>query len=127
MKICAVCKRESHGFGFIQPPLRASNPNNRKMMKYFCSMNCQEIFSKIYKEKNMIDLTKNEKEAIESALKPVGEYVAEIGMDRPLSSYSREEVSNFKFNQFRSLVFARKDKFISDYKQKLKKALIMPI
>ena len=92
MKICAICKRESHGFGFIPPPLRASNPNNRKMMKHFCSMNCQEIFSKIYKEKNMIDLTKNEKEAIESALKPVGEYVAEIGMDRPLSSYSREEV-----------------------------------
>ena len=34
--------------------------------------------------------------------------------------YSREEVSNFKFNKFRSLVLARKDKFISDYKQKLK-------
>jgi len=34
--------------------------------------------------------------------------------------YSREEVSNFKFNQFRTLVLARKDKFISDYKQKLK-------
>ena len=40
----------------------------------------------------MIDLTKAEKDSIESALKPVGEYVAEIGMDRPLSSYSREEV-----------------------------------
>ena len=92
MKICAVCKRESHGFGFIPPPLRASNPSNRKMMKYFCSMRCQEIFSNHFKEKKMIDLTKNEKEAIESALKPVGEYVAEIGMDRPLSSYSREEV-----------------------------------
>ncbi len=92
MKICTVCKRESHGFGFIPPPLRASNPNNRKMMKHFCSMNCQEIFSNHFKENNMIDLTKNEKEAIESALKPLGEYAAEIGMDRPLSSYSREEV-----------------------------------
>jgi hypothetical protein len=92
MKICSVCKREAGGFAFIPPPLRASDPRNRKMMKHFCSMNCQEIFSKIHKEKNMIDLTKNEKEAIESALKPVGEYVAEIGMDRPLSAYSREEV-----------------------------------
>jgi hypothetical protein len=92
MRVCFVCKREAHGFSFIPPPLRASNPNNRKMMKHFCSMNCQKIFSKIYKENNMIDLTKNEKEAIESALKPVGEYVVEIGMDRPLSSYSREEV-----------------------------------
>ncbi len=92
MKICAICKRESHGFAFVPPQLRAINPNNRKMMKHFCSMNCQKIFSNHFKEKNMIDLTKNEKEAIESALKPVGEYVAEIGMDRPLSSYSREEV-----------------------------------
>jgi endogenous inhibitor of DNA gyrase (YacG/DUF329 family) len=88
MKICAICKRESHGFGFIPPPLRA----NHKKHKHFCSMNCQKIFSNHFKENKMIDLTKNEKEAIESALKPVGEYVAEIGMDRPLSSYSREEV-----------------------------------
>jgi hypothetical protein len=92
MRICSVCKREAGGFGFIPPPLRASHPANRKMMKYFCSMKCQGIYSNAYKENNMIDLTKNEKEAIESALKPVGEYVAEIGMDRPLSSYSREEV-----------------------------------
>lgn len=92
MRVCFICKREAHGFGFIPPPLRASNPANRKMMKRFCSMRCQEIFSKIYKENNMIDLTKNEKEAIESALKPVGEYVTEIGMDRPLSAYTREEV-----------------------------------
>ncbi len=40
----------------------------------------------------MIDLTVIEKAAIESALKPVGEYVTEIGMDKPLSNYSREEV-----------------------------------
>ena len=92
MRVCALCKRQAGGFGFIPPPLRASYPANRKMMKYFCSRRCQEIFSKKYKENNMIDLTKNEKEAIESALKPLGEYVAEIGMDRPLSNYTREEV-----------------------------------
>ena len=92
MKICAVCKREAHGFGFIQPPLRASYPANRKMMKHFCSMKCQEIFSNNYKENKMIDITKMEKEAIESALKPVGEYVTEIGMNKPSAEYSREEV-----------------------------------
>ncbi|MDA0902536.1 MAG: DUF6511 domain-containing protein [Proteobacteria bacterium] len=92
MRVCFICKREAGGFGFIPPPLHASDPRNHKMMKHFCSMRCQEIFSKNYKENNMIDLTKNEKEAIESTLKPVGEYVAEIGMDRPLSSYAREEV-----------------------------------
>jgi len=92
MKICSVCKREAGGFGFIPPPLRLNHPANLKMIKHFCSMKCQGIFSNIYKKNKMIDLTKTEKEAIESALKPVGEYVAEIGMDRSLSSYSREEV-----------------------------------
>ncbi len=92
MKICAICKREAHGFGFIEPPLRAGDPRNYKKRKYFCSMNCQGIFTKLFKENKMIDLTKNEKEAIEFALKPLGEYVAEIGMNRPLANYSREEV-----------------------------------
>ena len=92
MKICSICKREAYGFGWIKPPLRAGDLRYRKIIKHFCSRNCQEIFINHFKENNMIDLTKNEKEAIESALKPLGEYAAEIGMDRPLSSYSREEV-----------------------------------
>ena len=62
------------------------------MMKHFCSRNCQEIFTNRQTKNSMIDLTKLEKEAIESALKPVGEYVAEIGMNKPLAEYSREEV-----------------------------------
>mgnify|MGYP007077527440 CR=1 FL=1 len=41
MKICALCKKQAGGFGFI---------------------------------------------------KPLGEYVSEIGMNRPLSDYTREEV-----------------------------------
>ena len=92
MKICQICKREAGGFGFIPPPLRAGDPRNRKQRKHFCSRNCQEIFYQYFKSNNMIDLTKAEKDSIESALKPLGEYVAEIGMDRPLSNYSREEV-----------------------------------
>ena len=92
MKICHLCKREARGFGFIPPPLRASHPNNYKLMKHFCSRRCQEIFSNRHKENNMIDLTLTEKSAIESALKPLGEYVAEVGMEKPLSHYKREEV-----------------------------------
>ena len=65
---------------------------NQKYRKYFCSRNCQEIFSNHFKEKTMIDLTKAEKDSIEYALKPLGEYVAEIGISRPLADYSREEV-----------------------------------
>lgn len=40
----------------------------------------------------MIDPTKEEKRALASALQPMGEYVSEIGMHRPLQDYTRHEV-----------------------------------
>jgi len=92
MRVCEICCREAQGFGFIPPPLREGDPRNRKQRKHFCSRNCQEIFYQYFKSNNMIDLTKAEKDSIESALKPLGEYVAEIGMSRPVTDYSREEV-----------------------------------
>jgi hypothetical protein len=92
MKICTPCKRQAYGFEWIKPPLYASDARNRKMVRHFCSMRCQQTFNNLFKKNNMIDLTLIEKEAIESALKPVGEYVAEIGINKPLAEYSREEV-----------------------------------
>lgn len=92
MKICSNCLREARGFGFISPPLRASDLRNTRYRKFFCSRNCQEIFSNNFKQNKMINITKLEKDSIEYALKPVGEYVAQVGMNRPLADYSREEV-----------------------------------
>ena len=40
----------------------------------------------------MIDPTEMEVAAMRSCLTPLGEYVGEIGMGRPLADYSREEV-----------------------------------
>lgn len=40
----------------------------------------------------MIDPTHHETAAMEAVLSPLGDYVASIGMDRPLSSYSRAEI-----------------------------------
>ncbi|CAI8820080.1 DUF6511 domain-containing protein [Methylococcus capsulatus] len=40
----------------------------------------------------MIDPTPNEKAAMAAVLPRLGDYVASIGMDRPLSAYSREEI-----------------------------------
>ncbi|MBF0182118.1 MAG: hypothetical protein HQM03_19040 [Magnetococcales bacterium] len=41
---------------------------------------------------NMTDATDLEKAAMAAALRPLGEYVASIGMQRPLADYTREEV-----------------------------------
>ena len=40
----------------------------------------------------MIDATETEKAAMAAALRPLGDYVAELGLDRPLDQYSREEI-----------------------------------
>ncbi|MBF0097150.1 MAG: hypothetical protein HQM04_10735 [Magnetococcales bacterium] len=40
----------------------------------------------------MVDATKLEQAAMAATLPPLGEYVGSIGMNRPLSEYSREEV-----------------------------------
>lgn len=40
----------------------------------------------------MIDPTKQETEAMEATLRPLGEYVSEIGMHRPLQDLKRDEV-----------------------------------
>jgi len=40
----------------------------------------------------MIDKTPLEQQALASVLRPLGEVVAEIGMDKSLSAYTREEV-----------------------------------
>lgn len=40
----------------------------------------------------MIDATDIEKQFMERTLQPLGEIVAEIGMDKPLSAYTRAEV-----------------------------------
>lgn len=41
---------------------------------------------------SMVDATRIEKESMVSALKPLGEYVGTIGMQRPLADYSKDEV-----------------------------------
>ena len=40
----------------------------------------------------MIDKTPLEQQALVAVLRPLGEIVTEIGMDKPLSAYTREEV-----------------------------------
>lgn len=40
----------------------------------------------------MIDPTEMEVAAMQSCLAPLGEYVASIGMERPLADYTRDEV-----------------------------------
>jgi len=88
--LCAICGREGRGFCWVSPP----RTGTRRQFKRFCSMRCQDIHARRAKAGGgvVIDPTHNEKAAMEAVLPRLGEYVASIGMDRPLADYSREEI-----------------------------------
>ena len=88
--LCAICGREGRGFCWVSPP----RAGVKRQFKRFCSMRCQDIHARRAKAGGgvVIDPTHNEKAAMEAVLPRLGEYVAAIGMDRPMADYSREEI-----------------------------------
>ncbi len=92
--ICAVCGREGRGFCWVSPKRGPRTPDGKRMFKRFCSMQCQSLHARRLKAGGgvVIDPTHNEKVAMEAVLPHLGEYVASLGMDKPLSAYSREEI-----------------------------------
>lgn len=92
---CAVCLRDDHGFGYVPPPIKIGSAAGQKHCKKFCSKHCQDIYVHIKQIKGaatVIDPTIHEKAAMQAALKPLGEYVASIGMHRGLANYTKEEI-----------------------------------
>ena len=94
MTLCAVCNRKSGGFGWFNPLLKVSDPRRDKIRRKFCSMECQSRWTTLMKREGftVIDPTKQEKEAMQSAIQPLAEYVTEIGIHRALQDYTREEI-----------------------------------
>jgi len=95
---CAVCSRQAKGLGYFNPRLRRSDPRRYNDRWVFCSMRCQNVFSRLmerltpFQEDAVIDPSDMEIAAMQSALAPLGEYVTSIGMDRPLADYGKDEV-----------------------------------
>jgi hypothetical protein len=86
---CAICLRKERGFGFSPHLIGYDTRPNRK----FCSLRCLNFYAALFRKGNgMVDMTDFERAAIQSCLAPLGECVAEIGMDKPLSAYSKEQV-----------------------------------
>ena len=92
--ICAVCGREGRGFCWVGPVGGPRAPDGKRLFKRFCSMRCQDIHLQRARAGGgiVIDPTHNEKAAMAAVLPSLGEYVAALGMDRPLAAYSREEI-----------------------------------
>lgn len=91
---CIVCHRQAKGYGWFNTRRKRGDPQRYSDQWVFCSRRCQESFSKLMHktEGQMIDPSDMEIAAMRACLAPLGEYVGEIGMQRPLADYSRDEV-----------------------------------
>ena len=94
MTLCAVCNRKARGFGWFNPLYPVSDKRRDKSRRKFCSMECQAKWSKRMKTEGfqVIDPTKEEKQAMEATIQPLAELVTEIGMHLPLQDYTREQI-----------------------------------
>ena len=92
---CAVCGREARGFGWFNPWMKATDPRQTQQQRWSCSRRCQNAYARQMKLRGNVPMdrpTELEKEAIAETLPALGEYVARLGMERPLAQYSREEI-----------------------------------
>ncbi len=95
---CAICSRQARGFGCYNPALPPTSSRRYSDRWVFCSMRCQSAYANLMdrltslQEDAVIDPTDMELAAMRAAIIPLGDYVASIGMDRPLADYRKEEV-----------------------------------
>src|SRR3546814_11121451 len=74
---CAVCSRQAKGLGYFNPRLRRSDPRRYNDRWVFCSMRCQNAFSRLmerltpFQEDAVIDPSDMEIAAMQSALAPL--------------------------------------------------------
>ena len=106
---CWVCSRQAQGFGHVDLRFKVGHPRRYPIDWIFCSRRCQDCFHRLYAvgirtleregrlpihadgEGGVIDPTEAELAAMGQCLKSLGEAAGEIGMDRPLSSYTQQE------------------------------------
>lgn len=84
---------------------KVGHPKRYPVDWIFCSRRCQDCFHRFYAAGvrslvsegalptgvGVIDPTEAELTAMQQCLKPLGEAASEIGIDRPLSSYTQQE------------------------------------
>ena len=85
---CAICCARSRGFGW-------RDPNKALKRQRFCSKRCQDIH--YYYFKQGITLTENEKNELEkiareAVINPLATYVCNVGSEKPLFDYTKEEI-----------------------------------
>ena len=105
--LCAICQRGPRGFGYCLPrtyrvgwEIKITKPEQRQASyQRFCSQHCQDVYcfwiqkdEGLPKDKKIMPLNNFEDIAAEATLPDLGICVAEIGIDKSLSQYSKDEI-----------------------------------
>ncbi|MBW6494727.1 MAG: hypothetical protein K0B16_09280 [Burkholderiaceae bacterium] len=89
LKLCAVCLRPAHGFGFFNP----AKPRPREHT-WFCSKHCQSFFAARHRKGlTMQGTTDEERLAIALVMKRLGQTMDQIGWDKRLSDLTATDVT----------------------------------
>lgn len=87
-RLCALCTRQAHGFGYIHELRSDRYPSYR-----FCSRSCQDAGAAIAVAcRGMIDKTPMEEQAIKDARRFLAETLTELGLIAPFHDRTAEEI-----------------------------------
>ncbi|TPQ52722.1 hypothetical protein C2U72_01740 [Prosthecomicrobium hirschii] len=88
MDLCALCSRQSRGFGFCLHLRFDRYPDHR-----FCSQACLKAGIRLARRSNgMIDKTPMERQAIRDARQPLAEVLGELGLLAAFQDRSAGEI-----------------------------------
>src|SRR5262249_18786087 len=93
---CVICQTKNpRDPGWMEATVR-NTTGKRELISFhrICGGSCMQLYVRRIKRRdgNVVDLTDEERQALEATLKPLGEFVAEVGSEKPLIAYTRGEV-----------------------------------
>ncbi len=97
---CAACRRPPSGFGWYIPRnnyersgrVPPTVQEQRDSYRRFCSKSCLDLFYNLKQQGIQMNEQSSEEIAAKATLGPLGDYVVDVGMDKGVGDYTKEEI-----------------------------------
>ena len=89
---CFICHRPSRGFGYADPNKSISKYERQRRSKRFCSLLCQQIHYQLLSKGVQMQRDDLNHKARGMTLAPLADYVTQVGMEKGLGAYSKDEI-----------------------------------
>lgn len=88
---CYICNRPPRGFLYLDPNRVQETERLLKTHKSFCSLECQQIHYQMLRKGVEVNKTDLERKALMMVFDPLADYIVEIGMEKGVGHYTKEE------------------------------------